>query len=63
MLAALGDIRSLFSITKMFYRLPNQFHSQVVLPLVNQTRMFYNTVIKHITKDESDRWIIQIDAI
>ncbi len=43
--------------------IPNQFYSHVVLPLINETRIFYNTVIKHITKDESGRRIIQIDAI
>ncbi|CAF0783857.1 unnamed protein product [Rotaria sordida] len=43
--------------------IPELFHSQVILPLVNNTRIFYNTVIKHIIKDSSNRRIIQIDAI
>ncbi|CAF1415573.1 unnamed protein product [Rotaria sp. Silwood1] len=43
--------------------IPNQFHAQVVLPLIKNLRIFYNTVIKHIDRDKSDRRIIKIDAI
>jgi hypothetical protein len=43
--------------------IPSLFHSQVVLPEVNNTRIFYNTVIKRVAKDESGRRIIQVDAI
>ena len=43
--------------------IPGLFHSQVVLPAVNNTRIFYNTVIKHATKDATGRRITQIDAI
>ncbi|CAF3704339.1 unnamed protein product [Adineta steineri] len=43
--------------------IPDQFHSQVVLPLIKNLRIYYNTVIKHITKDTSSRRIIKIDAI
>ena len=39
------------------------FHSQVVLPQVNNTRIFYNIVIKRVSKDARDRRIIQADAI
>jgi hypothetical protein len=42
---------------------PQLFHEQVVLPLVKNTRIFYNTVIKRVTKDASGRRIIQLDAI
>ena len=42
---------------------PSIFHSQVVLPRVNNTRIFYNTVIKRVKKDASGRRIIQLDAI
>jgi hypothetical protein len=42
---------------------PSLFHSQAVLPVVNNTRIFYNTVIKRVIKDASGRRIIQIDAI
>ncbi|CAF2856831.1 unnamed protein product [Rotaria sp. Silwood2] len=34
--------------------IPELFHFQVILPLLNNTRIFYNTVIKHITKHSSD---------
>ena len=43
--------------------MPSLFHSQAVLPQVNNTRIFYNTVIKRVSKDVSGRRIIQIDAI
>jgi len=43
--------------------IPELFHSQAVLPTLNNTRIFYNTVIKRVTKDESGRRIIQVDAI
>ena len=43
--------------------LPKEFHDKVVLPQVNNTRIFYNTVIKRVTKDVSGRRITQIDAI
>ncbi|CAF2645602.1 unnamed protein product [Rotaria sp. Silwood2] len=40
-----------------------QFHFRVVLPLLNTTRVFYNTIIKHVIKDKRGRCIIQINAI
>ena len=43
--------------------IPSLFHSQVILPQVNNTRIFYNTVIKRVAKDESGRHIIRVDAI
>jgi hypothetical protein len=43
--------------------IPDQFHSQAVLPLTKNLRIFYNTVIKHISKDVSGRRITTIDAI
>jgi len=43
--------------------IPSLFHSQAVLPQVNNTRIFYNTVIKRVTKDVTGRRITQIDAI
>jgi hypothetical protein len=43
--------------------IPQLFHDKVVLPLVNNTRIFYNTVIKRVTKDVNGRRITQIDAV
>jgi hypothetical protein len=43
--------------------IPDQFHSQAVLPLTKNLRIFYNTVIKHINKDVNGRRITTIDAI
>ena len=43
--------------------LPQLFHDKVILPLVNNTRIFYNTVIKRVTKDATGRRITQLDAI
>ena len=43
--------------------MPSYFHSEVLLPEVNHTRIFYNTVIKRVHKDVSGRRITQIDAI
>ncbi len=34
--------------------IPDQFHSQTVLSLTKNLRIFYNTVIKHISKDFTD---------
>jgi hypothetical protein len=42
---------------------PSLFHSQAVLPVANTTRIFYNTVIKRVTKDATGRRITQVDAI
>ncbi|CAF4116153.1 unnamed protein product [Rotaria sp. Silwood2] len=61
MLNILGDTGHCWVSPKC--SIPELFHSQVILPLLNNTRIFYNTVIKHITKDSSGRHIIQIDAI
>ena len=43
--------------------IPDQFHSQAILPHTKNLRIFYNTVIKRIHKDASNRRIISIDAI
>ena len=43
--------------------IPDQFHSQSVLPLTKNLRIFYNTVIKQIHKNSSGRRIATIDAI
>ncbi|CAF1396674.1 unnamed protein product [Rotaria sordida] len=43
--------------------IPSLFHFQAVLPQVNNTRIYYNTVIKRVKKDVSGRRITQIDAI
>ena len=43
--------------------IPTQFHSKAELPQVNNTRIFYNTVIKRVSKDATGRRITQIDAI
>ena len=43
--------------------IPDQFHSQSVLPLTKNLRIFYNTVIKQIHKDSSGRRVTIIDAI
>jgi len=46
-----------------WYSLLHLFHSQVILPRVNNTRIYYNTVVKRVRKNTSGRRIIQIDAI
>jgi hypothetical protein len=56
MLAVLGNTGRCWVSPKC--SIPELFHSQVVLPAVNNTRIFYNTVIKHVTKDRSGRRII-----
>ncbi|CAF1242726.1 unnamed protein product [Adineta steineri] len=61
MLNVLGDTGRCWVSPKC--SIPELFHSQVILPLLNKTRIFYNTVIKHIKKDVTGRRIIQIDAI
>ena len=43
--------------------IPSLFHSKAVLPETNNSRIFYNTVIKRVTKDATGRRITQIDAI
>ncbi len=43
--------------------IPQPFHDQVILPLVKNTRIFYNTVVKRVVKDVSGRRIIQVDTI
>ena len=43
--------------------IPQLFHEKAVLPQVNNTRIFYNTVIRHVIKDASNRRITQVDAI
>ena len=47
----------------MICSFPHLFHEKTILPLVNNTRIFYNTVVKRVKKDTSGRRIIQIDAI
>jgi hypothetical protein len=61
MLAVLGNTGDCWVSPKC--SIPSKFHSQAVLPVVNNTRIFYNTVIKRVIKDASGRRIIQIDAI
>jgi len=61
MLNVLGDTGNCWVSPKC--SIPELFHSQAVLPTLNNTRIFYNTVIKRVTKDESGRRIIQVDAI
>ena len=46
-----------------FCSLPQEFHDKAALPQVNNTRIFYNTVIKRVTKDVSGRRITQVDAV
>ncbi|CAF4869450.1 unnamed protein product, partial [Rotaria sp. Silwood2] len=43
--------------------IPELFHFQVILPLLNNTRIFYNTVIKHITKHSSGRHIHPVQKV
>ena len=43
--------------------LPDQFHSRVVKPFVDQIRLFSNTVIKRVIKSENGRRILQVDAV
>ncbi|CAF1463385.1 unnamed protein product, partial [Rotaria sordida] len=47
----------------LYCSIPDQFLSRVIQPLIGNIRIYYNTVIKQIIKDESGRRIIQIDAI
>ena len=61
MINVLGDTGDCWVSPKC--SIPELFHSEVVLPAVNNTRIFYNTVIKHVTKDATGRRITQIDAI
>ncbi|UJR33832.1 hypothetical protein I4U23_021256 [Adineta vaga] len=61
MLTVLGDTGRCWVSPKC--SVPNLFHSEAVLPELDEIRIFYNTVIKRINKDESGRRIIQIDAI
>ena len=61
MLDVLGDtgkctVSPACSITSLF-------HSKAVLPEVNNTRIFYNTVIKRVGKDSTGRRLIRVDAI
>jgi hypothetical protein len=42
---------------------PSLFYSEAVLPKINNTRIFYNTVIKRVSKDASGRRITQVDVI
>lgn len=43
--------------------IPSEFHSRVILPLVERIRIFYRTVVKRIIKDETSRRIVQIDVV
>jgi hypothetical protein len=43
--------------------IPQLFHDEAILPQLNNTRIFYNTVIKRVTKDATGRRITQVDAI
>ncbi|CAF1129665.1 unnamed protein product [Adineta ricciae] len=61
MLAVLGDTGRCWVSPKC--SIPNLFHSEAIVPELNNTRIFYNTVIKRINKDASGRRIIQIEAI
>lgn len=61
MLNVLGDTGRCWVSPKC--SVPDLFHSQAVLPVVNSTRIFYNTVVKRVHKDDSGRRIVQVDAI
>jgi hypothetical protein len=61
MLDVLGDTGRCWVSPKC--SVPELFHSQAVLPVLNNTRIFYNTVIKRVSKDASGRRITQINAI
>lgn len=61
MLDVLGDTGHCWVSPKC--SIPELFHSEVISPLMNNTRIFYNTVIKRVSKDASGRRITQIDAI
>ncbi len=61
MLAVLGDTGKCWVSPKC--SIPSLFHSKAVLPEVNNTRIFYNTVIKRVSKDATGRRITQVDAI
>ncbi|CAF3755725.1 unnamed protein product [Rotaria socialis] len=61
MLNVLGDTGRCWVSPKC--SIPQLFHSQVVLPVISNVRIFYNTVIKRVAKDVTGRRIIQVDAI
>ena len=61
MLDVLGDTGKCW--VSPWCSIPELFHSKAVLPETNNTRIFYNTVIKRVIKDATDRRIIGIDAI
>ena len=46
-----------------FCSIPDQFLTRVIQPLIGNIRIYYNTVIKEIIKDESGRRIVQIEAV
>ena len=46
-----------------FCSIPDQFLTRVIQPLIGNIRIYYNTVVKEIIKDESGRRIIQIEAV
>lgn len=61
MLQVLGDTGNCWVSPKC--SIPDQFHSRVIAPLISKIRIFYNTVIKNVTKDVTGRRILQIDAV
>jgi len=61
MLDVLGDTGKCW--VSPWCSIPSLFHSNAELPEVNNTGIFYNTVIKRVAKDASGRRITQVDAI
>ncbi len=61
MLDVLGDTGKCW--VSPWCSIPSLFRSNAELPEVNNTRIFYNTVIKRVAKDASGRRITQVDAI
>ena len=61
MLDVLGDTGGCWVSPKC--SIPSQFHSKAEMPEANNSRIFYNTVIKRVGKDASGHRITQVDAI
>jgi hypothetical protein len=61
MLAVLGNTGNYW--ISPWCSIPSLFYSETVLTKINNTRIFYNTVIKRVRKDPSGRRITQVDVI
>jgi len=61
MLDVLGDTGKCW--VSPWCSIPSLFHSQAILPVAKNARIFYNTVIKRVGKDSTGRRITQVDAI